>query len=54
MDSLFDPVDEIEALFEVDDEIDEDNSVLTDNQDTYDQAVGEYLEREYYDSLDYE
>ncbi|XGK32347.1 hypothetical protein ACERHZ_06530 [Lactobacillus acidophilus] len=44
MGSLFDPVDEI----------DEDNSVLTDNQDTYGQAVGEYLEREYYDSLDYE
>lgn len=44
MGSLFDPVDEI----------DEDNSVLTDNQDTYSQAVGEYLEREYYDSLDYE
>ena len=50
MGSLFDPVDEI----------DENNSVLTDtgrltdNQDTYGQAVGEYLEREYYESLDYE
>ena len=53
MGSLFDPVDEIDEDNSVLTD-NQDNSVLTDNQDTYGQAVGEYLEREYYDSLDYE